>query len=261
MSQRIIRAWGLFEQALVQARKRYSSTLMARVYSSLPYLFETTLDRAAPGSGVQAMKGHDHTENGGRALPRNLVFSADVGRGDGSQSSPLDTASGLYYYNYGALLADFRNFHEWSGNSAAVQGQGYQFAGWVSPGIDTADAIANDTRDAALECSCIIAANQGTNVPIDFRWENVSEQASVLLPGGVYSSTVSVNLASTGTYEFHEVKFDDIPCVGGVRNKFNLQLETTATSAVWLFAVVCYESRDRSAPQSSASNNLRSQTF
>lgn len=261
MSQRIIRAWGLFEQELVRARRRYSSTLMARVYSSLPFVFETTLDRAAPGSGIQAMKGHDHTENGGRALPRNLVFSADVGRGDGSQSSPLDTDSGLYYFNYGALLSGFENFHEWSGNSAAVQGQGYQFAGWVSPGIDTTDATANDGSAAGLECSCIIAANQGTNVPIQFRWENVSEQASVLLPGGVYSSTVDVNLAATGTYEFHEVKFDDLPCIGGVRNKFNLQLTAEATTAAWLFAVVCYESRDRSAPQSSATNNLRTQTF
>tara|TARA_Y100000310_G_scaffold28414_1_gene27058 strand:+ start:924 stop:1697 length:774 start_codon:yes stop_codon:yes gene_type:complete len=257
MSQRIIRAWGLFEQTLVQARKRYSSTLMARVYSSLPFLFEGALDRAAPGSGVQVIKGHDHTENGGRALARNLVFSAGVGWAGQSQSS-LAAGMGLYYCT--GTGGSYTNFHEYTLNDDPIKNMAYQFAGWVSPGVDS-EFDANDGSTVGLECEVVIAvAPSSSDETFNLRWENVSEGADVLLTGGVYSTAQSVSVLVADGETYHAVKFDDLPCIGGSRNKFSLAMDADISS-VWLMSVICYESRARSAPESSASNNLRTQTF
>lgn len=256
MTSRIIKSWGLFEQTLVQARRRYSSTLMARVFSSIPHIAEGLLDRSAPGSGTQTIKGHDHGESGARGISRNLVFSADVGHGTDSGS----TRKGLYYVSTSA--STYVNFHEDSSAPVEVQGQGYQFAGWVSPGVDN-ESTAVDGNPIGLECEAIIVLNCLTAIDdINFRWENATEQAGqILTSNGPYSSAQTVRLGATGTPTFAVLNFDDVPCIENTRNKFNLQINAGIAVNCWLMSVVCFESRERSEPQSLGSYNLRARTF
>lgn len=251
--QTVIKAWGLFEQTLVQARRHMSSTVMSRVFASLPFLFEGTLDRAAPGGGSQTIKGQNHAFDGGRQISRNLVFSADIGHGGTNAVGPL----GVHSLTVSAGFGVFKDVHETSARLSNT----YQFRGYVSPGVDTSET-ANDAAPIGLENYLIMQVQSLIGLdPIDFRWENVSEGATEILTGGVNSSIITVTNTGLGVFEFFELDFIDVPCIENAYNRFNLQVRVQELTTIRLMSVTCPETRARSAPKSAGTLNLRTETF
>ena len=253
----VVKAWGLFEQELAQARKHYSSTVMARVFSSLPFIFEGALDRPAPGSGSQVIKGQNHAFDGGRPISRNMVFSGDVGHGADNASSRV----GLHFIDITTGLGvTWHDIHSQAG--APFQDVPWEFQGYVSPGIDTALSNANDLSPCGLVCYTIVVINQPLAVGnVSFRWQNVTPNASQILTSGRESSVIVRNPGISATDTFFDETFTDLPCIGAAYNRFNFQILANVRTQVWLMSVVCTETRQRSAPNSAGTLNLRNEAF
>lgn len=251
LKSKVIRGWGYFDQAAIRIRRRFAAALLMHPYGSLPYLFEGILSRGAPGAGAQQVQGQDHfkTGSGGRDLPRNLVFGADIGYGVAAAGPRVE----LYYLN---LSAD-ATWHDLDEQSAApVLGQDFNFQGYVSPGIDTPSRNANDGNPCGLEGYTLIYTEQAGMGDAYLRWKNVSPDAADIL-SSIYSTSKTFSLSGVFQQQWHAVDHDDIPVIGGIFNRFKLQIQTDLSAQFWVAFVASAETRFRSGPISAGASNFR----
>lgn len=256
LKTKILRSFGQFNQVTARARQHFTSALMSRCYTALPFLFEGVLGRAAPGAGSQMVHAQDHGRYGGRPLPRNLVWGGDIGWGDVSTNSRV----AMYYQNVtGGDVGTWISFAK--GLSSPLDSLPWMFEGYVSPGIDTATGNAVGGSAMALEAHLIVVVNQPVSLDdVDFRIKNVTTGAEQIL-SSQYSSIQTVTPGLSSSDHYYDLEFTDVPCIEDEWNRFEVKLNAHVTSHAWLEFAASAETRNRSEPDSDGSNQLRNLTF
>lgn len=248
----VARAMAAFDQAAAQIRKPLAAYIMQRVFGALPFLYEGTLDKAAPGGGSQLIKGHDHAVNGGHPIGRNLVCSADKG-----QAGPLLHP---YLYILTTLTID-ANWHPVDQDcSSPVVNQDWHFQGYVSPGIHTPDGNAIDGNPIGLEAHLFLWVDtpnwavppEPATKDLSFCLVNVTPNAEGILGSGAacYSDT-QVATITDETDQWFDLHFEEIPCIEDCWNQWLLcysNPDGVLADQVCIGFLCISETRERSEP-------------
>ena len=253
LRQRVQQAFGVFEQEAIRARAHFNSQITGRPYQGLPFLFESILDRAAPGAGAQLICGQDHGEDGGRPIPRNLVCSADIGKGIDTASTP----SPLYTLSYTGG-SGWVNINDGVSSPMDVD---WIDAGYVSPGIDSSvDAISGNPCYLAARV-IVQVQTLSSIVEWSFRWVNVTDGAvDILGASSVQSDTEGFAPSSPTAFYYVALTFSQIPCLEARYNRFMFQCSCPNDGSVRLVSYTITETRTESEPESSGTAIIRDLT-
>jgi hypothetical protein len=223
----VLRRFGVFEQALVDALHFGHAYAGDLLYRAVPALFEWLFDQSPPGGGAQVCYGHDHSGNAadpaGKAIPRNAIVSGGHGAGDQYLwEVALNGAAGFY------SPADADAIIPRSGLVAAG-GLGYMIQAYVDEDLDT------DTYPALFTEGKVALWIEDPNNLGTF---HCNVKITNLTPGiGTTDSAI------THFHQFIGIQWfpiSEIPVKGGVWNQFNIELENAGLAEDPPIVVRCY---------------------
>lgn len=195
----VVRRMARMAKELSVAQRAVDAFQLRAIYAAMPGLYEWLWDQAPPASGVQEIKGHDHSgsgDDGGIPIPRNCILSVGFGQGD-DYMWEISTSSA----DGGWVPAD-------KGYSPQRSTQvGYHWSPYVDIGLG----------GTYLE-GWVWVSDPGANV--DIRLYNGT------------TASASATTTHTGAGPIQIIRIDDIPCSGDAQNDFTLQYQVASESAV-----------------------------
>lgn len=213
----ILRGFSALLQRSIAIGARASTLIPNGIYAAINAIWEAMLGAPAPGAGLPYMVPHDHSDYaGGAAIPRGCIYSFDTG----------DEAS---------FEAVFATTTSWT----PFVSRDYTFPAFVSPGIDTdSDSIVGGGAKCYLQAKVLCV---GTATGGQLRLTNKNR-----------TTTTTSATATVGT-SLAWVDIDNVPCIGGQWNEFDLDVQqsTATANTVTVYAFSLHELRDPSQPESS----------
>jgi hypothetical protein len=192
-------------------------------------LVERITSSPAIGAATRAYHYHDHGPEGGVALPRGCIFSADVGSRDDNRDKILHLLDGS---------TDWQRLSE-------TYGMEFLFPVEVSFGVDS-DSTNVSSNPCALRAELIVEVSAAT--AIDVRIYNHTTESN--------SSTDTTD----GTTGIQVLSFTDVPCEGGQFNLLDIDVRETGgtTPTIYFLGIAIFETRAESQPASAGTTTYSS---
>jgi hypothetical protein len=174
-------------------------------------LREYTTDRPRPGSASQYIKGHDHNPSGqgGRPVPRAMVFSA------------ADWVNPLFTLTTGAV-----NTWHYIDESAGA------FRRTDSGSTPGGTATTTEIWRGPVSPGFTSSGSPPSSTPYLTAWINIGDSAGATFEVRVRNLLASAVSATTSGVTAGWIFIDKIPCVGDQWNQFILEIRSTTDSTV-----------------------------
>lgn len=219
------------EQMLCNDEQPLDADNLSRVQWFANGLYEGTLDQAAPGALSQTCKGHDHDAHGGVGITRNKVCSLSLGeRGPYRKIIAASGEHGISAPSTGSAIWHPADKDTGAGGLRAAAGVAHM-VGPVSPGISNTGTSTKPYLDGYV----YITASSLTSTNYTIRAAVYNRQQAA------FSAISSYNTVGNSGGQW--MYLDQIPCLGGAYNEFDVYVQCSDPSVtITLFYVQISES-------------------